>query len=65
MKWLSTWIGREPDHKVTINLCHITYIQPVGKFTMVHLVSGDKLLVDMEYIKLQTLLQLAEARHGT
>jgi hypothetical protein len=62
MEWLSTRIGNEPDHRVTINLCHIGYIQPAGKLTMIHMVSGERLLVDMEYGVLQRTLQYASAK---
>ena len=42
--------GTEPNHKVGLNIHHISHVQPEGKqWTWIHMVNGDKFMIDGPY----------------
>lgn len=59
--------GSEPNHKVAISVRHIACLTPNGGFTYIHLVNGEKYLVDGSFDghrdKLEVIMELMEKGH--
>lgn len=41
--------GGEPEHKIAISVRHIAYLTPKRDFTWVHLINGEKFLIDGQF----------------